>query len=402
MRIGVAVVGAGMAGQAHAYGYRNAPMHPDLAGVDVDLVAIVDPVEPLARSAADRFGFARTAATIDEILDDDGIHAVSVALPNDRYVEVIPRLLAAGKHVLAEKPLGRDAAEAFALATAAQAANRTAAVGFSWRRLPAVEGIARLVQGGAIGPVWYVSGWFVSDYAATPETPLSWRYDKAAAGGGALLDVGAHLVSMLDHMVGPISRVLAAESRIVIPTRPVPAGPVVGHRPAELTGEYGPVTNDDVTIMLIEFAGGAVGEATVSRVASGIPNSAGFRLTGAAGSVEWESTRPDEYLLYERAVAPPERNGPRIVTVGPEHPHVGTTVAMPARGVANGYGGVFVTQAQEFLLAVAGRGEVATDFWSGYRTMLVCDAAQRAAESHHPMEIAHVDAEVRAGSRVVP
>src|SRR2546430_6690777 len=90
-RIGVAVVGAGMAGQAHAYGYRNAPMHPDLAGIEVDLVAIVDPVEPLARSAATRFGFARTAATVDEILDDDGIQAVSLALPNDRYVEVIPR-----------------------------------------------------------------------------------------------------------------------------------------------------------------------------------------------------------------------------------------------------------------------------------------------------------------------
>ena len=136
---------------------------------------------------------------------------------------------------------------------------------------------------------------------------------------------------MLDHVVGPISRVLAAESRIVIPTRPVPAGPVVGHRPAELTGGYGPVTNDDVTIMLIEFTGGAVGEATISRVASGIPNSAGFRLTGAGGSVEWDSTRPDEYLLYERAIAPPERNGPRIVTVGPEHPNVGHTVAIDVR-----------------------------------------------------------------------
>jgi len=206
-RIGVAVVGAGMAGQAHAYGYRNAPMHPDLAGIEVDLVAIVDPVEPLARSAATRFGFARTAATVDEILDDDGIQAVSLALPNDRYVEVIPRLLAAGKHVLAEKPLGRDAAEAFALATAAQAAGRTAAVGFSWRRLPAVEGIARLVQGGAIGPVWYVSGWFVSDYAATPQTPLSWRYDRAVAGGGALLDMGCHTVEAARYFFGKENRI---------------------------------------------------------------------------------------------------------------------------------------------------------------------------------------------------
>jgi predicted dehydrogenase len=395
MRIGVAVVGAGMAGQAHAYGYRNAPMHADVAGIDVDRVAIVDPNEPLARSVAARFGFARTHAGIDELLDDGTVDAVSLALPNDRYVEAVPRLLAAGKHVLAEKPLGRTAAEAYGFATAAQAANRIGAVGFSWQRLPAVEGIARLVRAGAIGPVWYASAWFVSDYAATPETPLSWRYDRAAAGGGAILDLGAHLVSILQHVLGPVTRVLAAESRTVIPTRPVPAAPVVGHGRVALTGEHGPVTNDDVTIALVEFAGGAVGQATVSRVASGVPNAVGFQLTGADGSVSYDSTRPDEYRLYERAVAPPERNGPRTVSVGPEHPYVVGTVPMPARGVANGYGGVFVTEAQEFLLAVAGRGEVATDFWSGYRTMLVCDAVQRAATVHRPVAVADLDAEVR-------
>jgi predicted dehydrogenase len=397
-RIGVAVVGAGMAGQAHAYGYRNAPMHPDVAGIEVDRVAIVDPNEPLARSVAARFGFARTAAGIDELLDDDTVDAVSVALPNDRYADAIPRLLAAGKHVLAEKPLGRTATEAYGFATAAQAVEKVGAVGFSWQRLPAVEGIARLVRGGALGPVWHVSAWFITDYASTPETPLSWRYDRAAAGGGALLDVGAHLLAILQHVLGPVTRVLAAESRIVIPTRPIPSGPVVGHGRVASTGQYGPVTNDDVTIALLEFTGGAIGQATVSRVATGAPNSVGFQLTGADGSVSFDSTRPDEYRLYERAVAAPERNGPRTVTVGPEHPYVVDTVPMPARGVANGYGGVFVTEAQEFLLAVAGRGRVATDFWSGYRTMLVCDAVQRAAEAHEPVDIARLDAEIRGGA----
>src|SRR2546430_5269817 len=157
-RIGVAVVGAGMAGQAHAYGYRNAPMHPDVAGtggaagIEVAGVAIVDPNEPLARAVAARFGFARTAAGLDALLDDDTVDAVSVALPNDRYADAIPRLLAAGKHVLAEKPLGRTATEAYSFAMAAQAVEKVGAVGFSWQRLPAVGGLARLVRAGAPGP----------------------------------------------------------------------------------------------------------------------------------------------------------------------------------------------------------------------------------------------------------
>src|SRR5215472_15539061 len=94
--VAVAVVGAGMAGQAHAFGYRNATMHPDLAGVDVRLSAIVDLSQDLARSVADRYGFATATTDLDAALNDD-VDAVSLALPNFAYAEVIPRLLAAGK-----------------------------------------------------------------------------------------------------------------------------------------------------------------------------------------------------------------------------------------------------------------------------------------------------------------
>jgi Oxidoreductase family, NAD-binding Rossmann fold len=115
----VAVVGAGMAGQAHAFGYRNATMHPDIAGVDVRLSTIVDFSQDLARSVADRYGFATATTDLDAVLQDDAIDGVSLALPNFAYAEVIPQLVAAGKHVLAEKPLGRSAAEAHQFATAA-------------------------------------------------------------------------------------------------------------------------------------------------------------------------------------------------------------------------------------------------------------------------------------------
>ena len=91
---------------------------------------------------------------------------------------MIPRLLAAGKHVLAEKPLGRSAAEAHRFATAADAAGLVGGVGFSFRRLPAIEAIAQVVAGGGIGEAWHATAWYLTDYAATPATPLSWRYDR--------------------------------------------------------------------------------------------------------------------------------------------------------------------------------------------------------------------------------
>jgi predicted dehydrogenase len=400
--VAVAVVGAGMAGQAHAFGYRNATMHPDLVGVDVRLSAIVDLNQDLARSVAARYGFATATTDVDAVLDDDAVDAVSLALPNFAYAEVIPRLLAAGKHVLAEKPLGRSAAEAYRFATAADAAGLVHGVGFSFRRLAAVEAIAQLVRGGEIGDVWHASAWYLTDYAATAATPLSWRYDRDQAGGGAIVDVGAHVLAVLEQVTGPIRRVLAADARILIPERPVPSGAVVGHEAAEGTGEMGPVSTDDVTTMIIELAGGGSAQVTVSRIATGVPNSLGFQIIGSAGSVCFDSARPDEFLLYQRSVAGPGSNGPRLVTVGPEQPSFAYTIPMPARGVGSGYGAAFVAQAQDFLAAILGHGKVGSDFWAGYQTMLVCDAVQQAAAEGRPVDIAALEARYRGTSTPAP
>lgn len=394
----VAVVGAGMAGQAHAFGYRNANMHPDLAGVDVRLSTIVDFNQDLAQSAADRYGFATATTDLAAVLNDDAIEGVSLALPNFAYAEVIPQLIAAGKHVLAEKPLGRSAGEAHEFATAADAAGRVHSVGLSFRRLAAVEAVAQVVQSGGIGEVWHASAWYLTDYASTPATPLSWRYDQEQAGGGAIVDVGAHVLSTLQRVTGPIRRVVAADARILIPERPVPSGAVVGHGPVEGTGEMGPVSTDDVTTMIVELAGGGGAQVMVSRIANGVPNSLGFQVIGSEGSVSFDSVRPDEFLLYQRSVAGPERNGPRLVIVGPEQPSFAHTIPMPARGVGSGYGAAFVAQAQDFLGAILGRGKVSNDFWTGYQTMLVCDAAQQAAAEGRPVDIAALDATHRAAA----
>ncbi len=394
----VAVVGAGMAGQAHAFGYRNATMHPDLAGVDVRLSTIVDFNQDLARSVADRYGFATATTDLDAVLDDDAIDGVSLALPNFAYAEVIPRLIAAGKHVLAEKPLGRSAAEAHHFATAADAAGRVHSVGFSFRRLAGVEAIAQIVERGGIGNVWHATAWYLTDYASTPATPLSWRYDRGQAGGGAIVDVGAHVLAVLERVTGPIRRVLAADARILIPERPVPTGAVVGHGTVEGTGELGPVTTDDVTTMIVELAGGSSAQVTVSRIATGVPNSLGLQIIGSEGSVSFDSVRPDEFLLYQRSMAATESNGPRLVTVGPEQPSFAHTIPMPARGVASGYGAAFVAQAQDFLGAILGRGKVGNDFWTGYQTMLVCDAAQQAAAEGRSVDIAALDAKYRGAA----
>ncbi|MDA8261900.1 MAG: Gfo/Idh/MocA family oxidoreductase [Actinomycetota bacterium] len=390
-KVTVAVIGAGMAGQAHAYGYRNAAMHPALSDVDIELSTIADANGELAESVSKRFGFTRAAESVDAVVYDESIDAVSVALPNFAYAEVIPRLIRAGKHVLAEKPLGRSAAEAFGFATAADAAEVVHGVGFSFSRLGAIEAIETLLKTGAIGDVRHLSAWYLTDYAATEETPFSWRYDKSLAGGGAIVDVGAHVISVIERLAGPITRVLAAEARTVIPARRIPAAAIVGHGRAELTSHTAAVTTDDVTDVVTELAGGGLAQITASRAATGFPNSLGFQIIGSEGSVAFDSVHADEFQLFQRSTAPAESNGFRTVLVGPEQPAFGYTVPMPARGVGSGYGSAFVAQAQDFIRSIVSGSPIANDFWAGYQTMLACDAAQLAAAEHRPVDIAELD-----------
>ncbi|MDA8374398.1 MAG: Gfo/Idh/MocA family oxidoreductase [Actinomycetota bacterium] len=398
-KITVAVIGAGMAGQAHAYGFRNATMHPALSEVDIELSTIADASRQLAESVSKRYGFARAVDSVDAVVEDDSIDAVSVALPNFAYAEVIPRLIGAGKHVLAEKPLGRSAAEAYGFATAADAAEVVHGVGFSFSRLGAIEAIETLLKSGAIGNIRHLSAWYLTDYAATEETPFSWRYDKSLAGGGAIVDVGAHIISVIERLAGPINRVIAAEARTLIPSRRLPAGTAgIGHGHAELSSETAAVTTDDVTGVVAELAGGGLAQITASRVATGVPNSLGFQIIGSDGSIAFDSMHADEFQLFQPSSAPAESNGARTVLVGPEQPAFAYTIPMPARGVGSGYGAAFVAQAQDFVGSIVSKRPITSDFWAGYQTMLACDAVQLAAAGHSSVDLSDLDKSHRGPS----
>ena len=121
----VALIGAGAAGQAHAFGWRNVSMAAGLDHVDVELAVVVDPIVDLAQKTANRYGYRTASADLQAVLDDPSIDAVSVALPNSAHAEVLPAVLASGKHVLTEKPIGRSATEAAPLAAGSLAPTLT-------------------------------------------------------------------------------------------------------------------------------------------------------------------------------------------------------------------------------------------------------------------------------------
>ncbi|GAA4678329.1 Gfo/Idh/MocA family protein [Frondihabitans cladoniiphilus] len=357
--IGVAVIGAGMAGKAHAAAYRVAPSlyRPTLP--EIRLVSIGDVNAEFGSLAARRFGYSRHDTSWQAIAEAPDIDVVSVVVANSLHREIVEGLLAAGKHVLCEKPLSDSIEDARAMASAAATASTTARIGFTFRRTPGIAYIRELIRTGVLGDVLHFSGRYWTDYGSDPKGPMSWRF-TGPAGSGALADVGSHLSYVAEFLAGGVKEVSGGRLATVITERPLPLGAVMGHDHAEVSDEYDAVTNDDYATFSAAFEHG-VGDLAVSRVAAGHANSLIFEVFCENGSARFDQRRPAEIELFLNDDSADHsgaaRNGYRQVVLGPAHPYISGGLAMDAPSVGFGQNDAFAYQARAFLDEVAGFSE---------------------------------------------
>jgi predicted dehydrogenase len=354
MTIGVAVIGAGMAGRAHAAAYRTAPTLYASTLPDLRYVSIGDISPELGSLAARRFGYERNDTSWQAIAEDPNINVVSVVVANHLHREIVEGLVAAGKHVLCEKPLSDNLEDARAMADLARSADTVVRIGFTFRRAPGVAALRELVTSGALGRVLHVDGRYWCDYASDPKGPISWRY-KGAPGSGALADIGSHVAYLVEFLAGDMQEVSGGRFATAITERPVPLGTVVGHGQAAVSDKTEPVENDDYASFSARFEQGA-GVVQVSRVAAGHPNGLALEVFGDAGAAKWEQERAGELqLMINEGVA--GTRGYRRVIIGPDQPYFGGGLPMDAPGVGIGQNDGFYFQARAFLEEVAGIDE---------------------------------------------
>ena len=354
MTIGVAVIGAGMAGRAHAAAYRNAPTLYQSTLPDLRYVSIGDISPELGSLAAQRFGYERNDTSWQAIAEDPVINVVSVVVANHLHREIVEGLVAAGKHVLCEKPLSDNLEDARAMADLARSANSVVRIGFTFRRAPGVAALRELVTSGTLGRVLHVDGRYWCDYASDPKGPISWRY-KGAPGSGALADIGSHVAYLVEFLAGDMQEVSGGRFATAITERPVPVGSVVGHSQAAVGDKYEPVENDDYASFSARFQQGA-GVVQVSRVAAGHPNGLALEVFGDAGAAKWEQERAGELQLMLNEGAAGTR-GYRRVIIGPDQPYFAGGLPMDAPGAGIGQNDGFYFQARAFLEEVAGINE---------------------------------------------
>lgn len=350
--LGTAVIGAGMAGRSHAAGYRVAPTLYGPGLPEVRLVAIADVNADFAADAARRYGYQRVETTWQAVAEAPDIDVVSVVVANPLHREVVEGLLAAGKHVLCEKPLAPSVKDAEAMVAAAEGSGLEAAVGFTFRRSPAIAAVREQVESAAIGRPLHFNGHYWCDYAADPHGPMSWRY-KGAPGSGALSDIGSHLVDLAEFLCGPIEAVRGAVLCTVVPRRALPLGQAVGHAAATLSDVWEDVENEDLVTFTARFASGATGTFGASRVAFGLANSLGFEIFTERGAAVFDLGRASEFGFADGSTAGPT-DGYRTVPVGPGHPYLTRGLPMDFPGVGYGQNDLFAFQARAFLEQVSG------------------------------------------------
>jgi predicted dehydrogenase len=383
MTLGIAVIGAGMAGRAHAAGYRTAPTLYASTLPPLRFVSIGDVNPEFGSLAARRFGFERSDTSWQAIAEDPEIHVVSVVVANSLHREMVEGLLAAGKHVLCEKPLSDTLDDARAMADAARRAETVVRIGFTFRRAPGVAALRELVTSGALGQILHIDARYWCDYASDPKGPISWRF-KGAPGTGALADIGSHAAYLAEFLGGDVQEVSGGRFATAITRRPVPLASVIGHGQVAVSDTYEVVENDDYAGFSAKFANG-VGAVQVSRVAAGHPNGLALEVFGDQGAAKWEQERPGEFQLMLNEGAGGTR-GFRRVIVGPDHPYVAGGLPMDAPGVGLGQNEGFVYQARAFLEEVAEIDEAdalprCASFDEGVHNMEVLAAVTESAAS---------------------
>ncbi len=370
-RLGIGLIGSGFMGRTHALGFAVARRVFDLP-FEIDLAVLADVDAPTAARAADALGFRRSTANWRDLLDDPEVQVIDITTPNVLHREMALAAIAAGKHVYCEKPLAPTAAEALEMAQAATKAGVATQVGFNYLKNPMLALAKRLIESGAIGTVRTFRGVHAEDYMADQAQPWSWRLDPAG-GGGALADIGSHILATARYLIGPVTEMIA-EVATPIGARPVAAGAT----------ETRPVAVDDVTSMLVRFANGATGTIEASWIATGRKMQHDFEIYGSKGAITFTQERFNELGLYSTDDATGLR-GFRTILAGPDHAPYGAFCV--AAGHQIGFNDLKAIEVRDFLLAVAGETPSGPGFVEGYEVQKLVELAYRSARERRWLSV---------------
>jgi predicted dehydrogenase len=294
--LGVGMVGYGFIGKVHSHAHLSLPLFYDPLPARTRLVGVCTTSEASGRRAQEQAGFAFATVDYRDLLAREDIQLIHICSPNDAHREVILAALHAGKHLYCDKPLALNAAQAKQIIDLAETVPTVQQMTFNYRFVPAILRARQLVEAGFLGDLFSFRAAYLHAGYIDPNRPFSWRTDLARSGGGAIADLGAHIIDLVRFLTGPGSGVgrggefaaVSADLQTLIPERNDPK-----------TGARRRVDVDDIALATCRLEGGAIGTLEASRLATGVQDELRIELHGSKGGLKFNLMDPNWLDAYD-------------------------------------------------------------------------------------------------------
>lgn len=367
----VAVAGTGFIGRVHARSAR-------LAGATLVGVAASSPER--SELAAEQLGAERAFEDAQALVEAPDVDVVHICTPNHLHHELAKAALEAGKHVVCEKPLASDTADARDLLEAAKAAEKVATVPFVYRYYAAVREARARVAAGDIGPVNLLHGTYLQDWLLTADDG-NWRVDEDLGGASrAFADIGSHWCDLVEFVTGHRITQVSAQLLTALPERTVGDHQAAFARAEE--GRRTSVTTEDAAVVMFRTDRGAIGSVVVSQISAGRKNRLWFEVDGSRAAIAFDQEEPETLWIGRR----------EGVTILPRAPEALSESAAPYAtlpgGHPLGYHDCFDAFVAETYEAIRdGAPEGLPGFEDGLRAALITQAVLRAAQEEATVEV---------------
>ncbi len=360
--IHAAVIGFGFMGKTHTYGYKTIPLfyEPDF---NIQLAAVCASTYEHALAAKERYGFAHAAHDLDEILSLPNIDVIDICTPNALHAQAILKALDAKKHIYCEKPVACGPEETRRILAHPNLDKVVTQTVFNNRFMPSAKLAKQLMEEGKLGKILSFRAHMIMPSNINPSSPIRWRNTRAAAGGGVLYDLGAHVMDMLTWLAGPVKSVYT-KNQTAYAQRP------------DGKGGFAPVDTDDASYSIVTLANGAVGTAEASKLATGTNTDLYIEIHGDKGALKIDFM--DANWLYYYDASAPYKGYTRIETV---QQYGGEKNFPPARhplGWIRGHADALY----EFLRAVHENRPASPSLADGLYVQTVLDAMYQSAQEN--------------------
>jgi myo-inositol 2-dehydrogenase/D-chiro-inositol 1-dehydrogenase len=367
--LNIGLVGYGFMGRTHSNAFLQAPRFFDLPWKPV-LKAVAARNPDRVKAFAANWGYESYDTDWRALVARRDIDVIDIASPNDTHHEIAVAAAKAGKMVMCEKPLGRNAKEASEMTSAVEAAGVPNTVWYNYRRVPAVTMIKQLLDEQKFGRIFHYRANFLQDWTISSDLPQGgeglWRLDVSVAGSGVTGDLLAHNIDTAMWLNGPIAEVTAMTETFI------------KERKHNLTGKVEPVGIDDASAFLARFENGSLGLFEATRYARGHKALYTLEINGEHASASWDLHDLHRVQYFDHSDEGRVRGWRNIHVTDGDQPYM---KHWWVPGLQIGYEHTFTHQFADFVQAAAKGDSLPPTFRDGLATDRVTDAVLQSAHS---------------------